>query len=295
MNIITSNPEILWESNSFLGESPLWVEEHNSVYFVDIKNKKILKYNIKTKQKKTYKVNKEIGFISHIKKNIFVLGLRNELRIFDLKKKRKIKSIMIERDLKFNRINDGKTDYSGNLWFGTMDNLERNLENGSLYCLEKNLNLIKVDTDYITTNGPAFINKNEIFHTDTRKRIIYKIKINKKKKILNKQIFIKFKKKMGSPDGMTIDKNLNLWVSFYRGACIKVFNQNGKKKCQINFLAKNITNCTFGGKRNTDLFVTSALKGIKLRELLRYNYTGSLFRVKTNVEGFKTKKFEIKL
>ena len=293
MNIITSNPEILWESNSFLGESPLWVEEHNSVYFVDIKNKKILKYNIKTKQKKTYKVNKEIGFISHIKKNIFVLGLRNELRIFDLKKKRKIKSIMIERDLKFNRINDGKTDYSGNLWFGTMDNLERNLENGSLYCLEKNLNLIKVDTDYIITNGPTFISKNELFHTDTRKKIIYKIKINKKKKILKKKIFIKFKKKMGSPDGMTVDKYSNLWVCFYREACIKVFNQKGKKKSQINFPAKNITNCTFGGKKNKDLFVTSALKGINKTDLFRYNNNGSLFRLKTNIEGVKTKKFQI--
>ena len=293
MNIITSNPEVLWESNSFLGESPLWVEEQNSIYFVDIKNKKILKYNIKTKHKKTYKVNKEIGFISHIKKNIFVLGLRNELRIFDLKKKRKIKSITIERGLKFNRINDGKTDYSGNLWFGTMDNLERNLENGSLYCLEKNLNLIKVDTDYITTNGPAFINKNEIFHTDTRKRIIYKIKINKKKKILKKKIFIKFKKKMGSPDGMTVDKYSNLWVCFYREACIKVFNQKGKKKSQINFPAKNITNCTFGGKKNKDLFVTSALKGINKTDLFRYNNNGSLFRLKTNIEGVKTKKFQI--
>ena len=39
MNIITSNPEVLWESKSLLGESPLWVDEHNSLYFVDIKKK----------------------------------------------------------------------------------------------------------------------------------------------------------------------------------------------------------------------------------------------------------------
>ena len=91
---------------------------------------------------------------------------------------------------------------------------------------------------------------------------------------------------------MTIDKHSNLWVCFYREACIKVFNQNGKKKFQINFSAKNITNCAFGGKKNTDLFVTSALKGIKKRDLFRYNNNGSLFRLKTNIEGVKTKKFE---
>ena len=49
-----------------------------------------------------------------------------------------------------------KTDPNGNLWFGTMDNLERNIEKGSLYKLDKNLLLTKVDTNYRITNGPAF-------------------------------------------------------------------------------------------------------------------------------------------
>ena len=33
------------------------------------------------------RLNKEIGFLSHIRKNIFLLGLKSELRIVDLKKK----------------------------------------------------------------------------------------------------------------------------------------------------------------------------------------------------------------
>ena len=53
--------------------------------------------------------------------------------------------IFIEQDLKLNRINDGKTDPEGNLWFGTMDNLERKIETGSLYKLDKNFILTKVD------------------------------------------------------------------------------------------------------------------------------------------------------
>ena len=74
------------------------------------------------------KVNKEIGFLAHIKGNIFILGLQGELRIQNLKTKKIIKSIYIEPEIKLNRINDGKTDPAGNLWFGTMDNLERKIE-----------------------------------------------------------------------------------------------------------------------------------------------------------------------
>ena len=54
------------------------------------------------------------------------------------------KTIPIESKIKLNRINDGKTDPYGNLWFGTMNDTKKKVENGSLYCLDKKLNLINV-------------------------------------------------------------------------------------------------------------------------------------------------------
>ena len=38
--IISSKPEIIWNLKCKLGEGTLWVKEHNSLYFVDIKKKK---------------------------------------------------------------------------------------------------------------------------------------------------------------------------------------------------------------------------------------------------------------
>ena len=146
MKIITSEPRAIWNAKTILGEGTLWVPSQNSIYFVDIKKKNIFILNTKTKKKKIIKLNKEIGFLSHIKKNVFVLGLKSELRFVNLKSKRIIKSIKIEKDKPLNRINDGKTDFLGRLWFGTMDDSERRIRNGSLYCLDKKLILHKVDT-----------------------------------------------------------------------------------------------------------------------------------------------------
>ena len=289
--IKTSEPRVIWNSKCKLGEGTLWVKEHNSIYFVDIKKKKICILNIKNNKKKQIKVNKEIGFLAHIKKNIFILGLQGEIRIQNLKSKKIIKSILIEPKIKLNRINDGKTDPAGNLWFGTMDNLERKIEKGSLYKLDKNLSLTKIDKNYMITNGPAFIDKLNFYHTDSSKRKIYKIKINKNNKILNKKIFKKFSNKVGVPDGMTLDNNKNLWVAHYHGACISVFNNKGKLIHRIQFQAKNITNCTFGGTNNNQLFVTSATKGMNSADLRKFRYSGSLFSVKTNCKGFLQKKF----
>ena len=61
MKIKTSTPKILWNLRSKLGEGTLWVKDHNSIYFVDIKKKTINSLNIKKNKKKIYKVNKEIG------------------------------------------------------------------------------------------------------------------------------------------------------------------------------------------------------------------------------------------
>ena len=291
MKIKTSKPECIWKSNTILGEGTLWVRLHNSIYFVDIKRKKIFILNTKNKKKRILKVNKEIGFLSHIKNNIFILGLKGELRIVNLKTKKIIKSIIVERNKTLNRLNDGKTDPKGRLWFGSMDNLERKIRNGSLYCLDNNFNLTEVDKNYYITNGPAFINSENFYHTDSRDKKIFKININKKLKIIKKKIFIKFKKKEGSHDGMTIDRFSNLWVCHFGGACISVFNNKGKKIHKVKLPAKNITNCTFGGSKNSDLYITSALKGLKNTDIKKYNLSGSLFRVKTNSKGNISKSF----
>ena len=196
MIIKTSKPKAIWKAKTKLGEGTLWVPSHNSIYFVDIKKKNILVLNVKNNKKKIIKLDKEIGFLSHIKKNIFILGLKSELRIFNIKNKKILRSIKIEKDKPFNRINDGKTDLEGRLWFGTMDNLERKIKNGSLYCLDRKLVLHKVDSKYYITNGPAFINNNTFLHTDSGSKTIFKIKINKKYKIIKKTKFLKFSKKM---------------------------------------------------------------------------------------------------
>ena len=144
MKIKTSEPRAIWKAKTILGEGTLWVPLITPFTLLILKKKKILILNIKSNKKRIIKINKEIGFLSHIRKDIFLLGLQSELRIVNLRNKNIIKSIKIEEDKPLNRINDGKTDLKGRLWFGTMDNPERKIKNGSLYCLDKKLNFIKL-------------------------------------------------------------------------------------------------------------------------------------------------------
>ena len=94
MKIFTSKPECIWKTKALLGEGVVWVKKLNSILFVDIKKKKIFILNIENHKKKIIKVNKEIGFLSHVKKNIFVVGLKGELRIVDLNRKKKLNQFL---------------------------------------------------------------------------------------------------------------------------------------------------------------------------------------------------------
>ena len=172
-----------------------------------------------------------------------------------------------------------------------MDNLERKIEKGSLYKLDKKLLMTKVDTNYRITNGPAFIDQSNFYHTDSSKKIIYKIKINKNNKIISKKIFKKFKLHEGSPDGMTLDRNKNLWIAHFHGARISVLNTKAKLIHSIYLPSKNITNCAFGGQKSNQLFVTTATKGLNKADLQKFKYSGCLFSVKTNTKGILQKKF----
>ena len=92
---------------------------------------------------------------------------------------------------------------------------------------------------------------------------------------------------------MTIDTKKNIWVCHFGGGCITVYNLKGTRIHKIKLPAKNITNCTFGGINKDELFVTSALKGMKKKEIKKFSLSGSLFKIKTNSKGIVSKSFKI--
>ena len=51
VKIKTSKPEVLWNAKCILGEGTLWVREHKSIYFTDIKKKRIHILNIKNNKR----------------------------------------------------------------------------------------------------------------------------------------------------------------------------------------------------------------------------------------------------
>lgn len=156
------------------------------------------------------------------------------------------------------RLNDSKAYANGSIYFGTMDNDEKD-SRGSLYRLRPDASVEQLDSGYLVTNGPAFsVDGNRMYAPDSARAVMYCFDMTADGGIANKREFVRFKEGESYPDGMTVDADDHLWITHFGGSRVSRFSPAGELVTSIPLPAANITNCAFGGARMDRLFVTSA-------------------------------------
>ena len=283
--------ECLSDTKDKLGESPIWVEEENSLYWVDIKRFLIHKFDTKNNNKTSWKFNESIGCIAYIKKNLFIAGTQFGFKFANLESNQLIPIVDPESDYKNNRFNDGKCDNKGRFYAGSMNDVD-NEPTGSFYILYNDLTYRKFDEGYEITNGPAFSSDgNKIYFTDTRKGEIYVSNLNETGTLIEKKLFISIPANEGKPDGMTIDQEGCIWVAIFGGSCVNRYNQQGVKIDTIQMPVSCITSCVFGGKNLDIMFITTSSHKLNNQQKIKERQAGSLFKTKLDIGGYKTNKF----
>ena len=278
-------------TRDLLGESPTWLKEQNSLYWVDIKRCLIHKINFHNNKESSWQFNEQLGCIAHYKDNIFIAGTKRGFMFVDLTTNELIPIINPEKTLINNRFNDGKCDTLGRFYAGTMNDQD-NKPTGSFYILYNDLICKKIDSGYIVSNGPTFSpDYRKIYLTDTRKGEIYCSDIKDDGTLFNKKILITIPQNEGRPDGMTVDEEGYLWIALFGGSCVNRYNTLGKKVEQIKLPVSCVTSCVFGGQNLNLLFITTASFKLSAEQKNNEPEAGSLFCVKLETKGLKTNKF----
>ena len=274
-------------SKCILGEGPLYKENENSLYWSDIKDKRIYKYDLNSKTVEHFQFQKTIASFVFTSENKLLATTNEGYEYLDLKTKEITSLTNPEHELINNRFNDGKCDAKGRYFAGTMDNNEEKIT-GSLYCLDKNI-CVKKEKDLFISNGLGW-NKNssKFYLTDSPKRIIYVYDYDLETSTMsNKQIFVRIKDEDGYPDGLCLDEEDYIWSAHWAGSKITRYKPDGSIDKIIELPVPNVTSCCFGGKDFKTLFITSAQKGLSKEELLAFPLSGSTFILETNVKGQK--------
>lgn len=274
----------LFAGKQLLAEGPLY--QQGWLYWADIKGFALHRLALATGEHQQREAPEQITSISPRQAGGFVVTTRTGFGFMD-DFAAPLRSLgIVEPALPDNRFNDAKVDPFGNLWAGTMDDLEVT-PCGSLYRLTPEQHWQVFDTGYIVTNGPTFApDGRRLFHNDSVNKQVFVFDLDASG-ISNKRVFAELGADHGHPDGMTVDAQGCLWICEYAGWGISRFSPEGEFMSKLALPVANVTSCTFGGDKLDTLYITSAAKGLTAAELAEQPLAGSIFSATVGATGIK--------
>lgn len=284
--------ELLFDTKATLGEGPVWDSRTQSIYWIDILEKRIYRGGDVLVQ-----LDHLIGCISPRKSGGLIVASGNPGRLsfasLNLDSAQLTPLASLRDEPSNNRFNDGKCDPRGRFLAGTMDMGEKD-PFGSFYSFDGQ-STTKLLGRVTISNGLAWSPDHKtLYFIDTPTREVKAFDYDLESgAIANPRLAVSIPESFGWPDGMTSDTQGNVWIAMWGGAQITKWDPNtGELLEQIPVPAKNVSSCVFGGTNRNELYITSARKGLDEAALKQYPLTGGLFRLETGVEGMPTFEFE---
>ena len=290
------------KTGAILGESPVWSEQEQVLYWIDIKSPAIHCFNPITRENKSWKMKQEIGSIALRQGGGLIAGFRSGIALINSDMKT-IKSIASpEYNNPKSRFNDGKCDRQGRFWAGTMydppgpPNKYFDREPiGKLYRVNSKYECKTIVDNILVPNGLAWSPDGSVMYfSDSPKRIIWAYDYNIDSGEPGKRnIFAKIPKgfNRGTCDGATVDCEGYYWSSEFRGGRLVRYSPNGDINRTIKLPVTRPTSCAFGGKDLSILYVTSAKIMMNEEELeLDFN-AGNLLALDVGVCGIRETHF----
>lgn len=282
---MAKDPECVWALGGTLLEGPVWVARDAALWFVDIKQHKLHRFDPKTGEKRTVDAPGQSTFVLPTANGAFVVGVDRTLQRFQPVTGAFSQIAEVEADTPGNRTNDGTVDPAGRLWFGTMDNGE-NADTGRLYRVGPDGVPAPAGPGAPITNGPAFSpDGRTCYFNDTVRRTIWAYKASEEGILSDARVFASIEEGVGNPDGPCVDADGYLWVALFGGGRVRRYAPGGKLVDEIHFPASNISKPAFGGEDLRTLYVTTARHLLDEAAQKAQPLAGGLFAVDAGVKG----------
>ncbi|KXA94472.1 gluconolaconase [candidate division MSBL1 archaeon SCGC-AAA259E19] len=265
------------------GEGPLWHPMEKRLYWTDIPNGRMFRYDPSTGKHEQFYDGKVVGgFTIQSDGSLLLFMEKGSVRKWsDGEMETVLDEIPEEKDSRFN---DVIADPEGRVFCGTMPT-EKRL--GNLYRLDIDGTYEKVFESINVPNGMGFnLNNDKFYFTESNDRKIHLFDYDRNTgEISNRRLFLEKPKGEGNPDGMTVDNEGRIWSARWDGGCLVRYDPDGNEEMRIDFPARKVSSVTFGGNDYKDIYVTTAGGDNKPEE---GRGAGALFR--TRVEEIKGRK-----
>ena len=291
---VSNAVECVVKAEAIIGESPLWSPHERVLYWVDIAGQKIHRFNPQTTQSDTFNLPQPVTAVGLRQKGGLVITLAKNFAFFDPQTEVLEMLANPEEDKPANRFNDAKCDRQGRFWAGTMGAVNMDAPVGSLYRLDTNLGVTRLQTEVRLANGLAWSPDNRIFYfTESRRYSIYAYDFDAQTgNIHNRRLFVAFDRKAGGiPDGLTVDAQGFIWSALYGGGRVVRYSPAGAVERVVELPVPCPTSCIFGGDNLDVLYITTAREFLTPEQIAQAPLSGSLFAHKPRVQGLPEPSF----
>jgi sugar lactone lactonase YvrE len=275
-----TEPQLVANYQCRCGENPLWNPIDERLYWCDIPNGRIFRYD---PARNTHEICHEGevvgGFTIESDGALLLFMARGAVRRWSNGILTTIISdIPEERESRFN---DVIADPMGRVFCGTMATPQRP---GRLYRLDLDGALTIVVDGIQCSNGMAFSpDRRQMYYTDSFAREIYVFDFDAQSGSLeNRRLFVKSDEADGLPDGATVDAEGYLWSAHWDGSCLIRYRPDGQEDRRIQFPTKQVSSLIFGGSDYSDMYITTA-GGDEPDQ--NGELAGALFRMNAGVGG----------
>jgi len=281
--------DCLTEQQCLLGESPIWHQAEQLLYWVDALKPALHALDPKTGTHQYWEMPALIGSIAPRVQGGLIAALGCGIAFIDLPAGTVKMQRIINPPLMAKHLNDGKCDRQGRFWVGEVSH-NKNQPIGKLYRFDLDHSLHTMKNHIALFNGPCWSpNDNYFYYTDYfNQRGIFRYAFDTiSGKIKTGERFIQIPKNdTGIPDGCTIDNQGYLWSAKWNGHRITRYTPEGNIDIEISLPIQRPTSCIFGGENLNILFVTSASQDVGETMPLQDADAGKLFAIKfTQIQG----------
>lgn len=284
-DVAISSPVSVDPVGATLGEGPVWVADEATLWFVDIKARRLHSFRPNDGVARSWAAPSQPGWILPVSGGGMLVGLQNGLHLFDPKTGGFELVHETEVHLPGNRLNDAMVDRHGTLWFGSMDDAEET-PSGRLYRFRDGQLHDTGVAPVVITNGPSLApDGRTLYHTDTLSRRIWAIERHDDMTLGAARLFVEIEEGAGYPDGSTVDAEGCLWTGLFGGWGVRRYSPQGRLIDTVRFPVANVTKIAFGGDTLTTAYATTARKGLDAAALRDQPLAGNLFAFEAGVAG----------
>jgi len=267
-----------------LGEGPSWDGEAGVLWWVDIHNHRVHRWDPAAGEDTVYEVGETVGCAHPAADGRVVLALRRGVALLDPAggAVEPLATLLPERAGL--RLNDGKCDARGRLWVGSMSAEEGG---AALFRVDADGSVREAVGGLTMSNGLGWSPDGAtLYLTDSPAKTILAFDFDADAGTLSgRRVFADLSRADSVPDGLAVDAEGCVWSAQWGGSCLVRFAPDGGELLRVRLPVPHPTSCAFGGSGGTDLYVTTASIGMTEEEIEDAFESGDLFVLRPGVAG----------